>query len=141
MSKIIDLDALVPEDKKVSLGGSTYTVPGDMPMPIFMKLQRAAQLEEDGAEDVTGVLKDALFELFTVKMPESDTAAREKLDQTLSLLGIKTFLSLFSAIYGDLDDVEEEEDPTSPPAAESEGAAGTTSTNPTTETAALTPAS
>jgi hypothetical protein len=64
---IVDLDALVPTDKKVLLGGRQYVVPGDIPMEVFVKVNKAGMLEDADESAAIEVMVDALTDLFTVK--------------------------------------------------------------------------
>lgn len=127
---IIDLDALVPADKKVTLKGQVYTVPGDMPMTVFLKMQKAAAL--DGAEDITDeqladAMIDPLWELFTYQLAADAVEARAKLRRDLETLGLGTYVKILPSIYGkDAEPDEDEEGPTQPSELD-----GTTNTSPT----------
>ena len=61
-TEIIDLDAALPPDKRVKLAGKVYSLPGDLPVELFLRIQRAStSLGENGAiEDLHG----AVLELF-----------------------------------------------------------------------------
>jgi len=128
---VIDLDALLPADKTVKLGGVEYVVPGDMPLSTFLRMQRVSQLEDaDDEGQMVNELTEAAVELFGWKIAEGDQAARSKLRRDIEALGIQAFLGLFSAIYKE----EQDEDPTSgtpgsetPPPQEAKD--GTLSTN------------
>lgn len=69
MTKIIDLDAILPEDKKVKLGGKVYTLPPDLPAEVFLKM---TSLAESGASEseITAAMYDELLELFRYKEPD-----------------------------------------------------------------------
>lgn len=69
MTKIIDLDAILPEDKKVKLGGKVYTLPPDLPAEVFLKM---TSLAESGASEseITAAMYDELLELFRYKQPD-----------------------------------------------------------------------
>jgi hypothetical protein len=60
--EIIDLDAALPPDKQVKLGGNIYKLPGDLPVELYLRVQRASKTlgDESSIED----LRDAVIELF-----------------------------------------------------------------------------
>ena len=67
--QIIDLDAALPPDKQVRIGGEVHTLPGDIPVELFLRIQRAAAELEAAttAGDVTasiGDLHEAILTLF-----------------------------------------------------------------------------
>src|SRR5215208_1175187 len=107
MARVIkDLDVLAPEEIVAILGGTSYTLPGDMPMELYLRLQRASGEDVDEA-DVTRLLRDGIFDLFVYKVAEDDEEARQKLNKTLDSLGVRTFMRLFSEIYKEDEDEEE----------------------------------
>lgn len=87
MAEIIDLDAALPPDKKVRIGGKTYLLPGDIPVELFLKVQRAAG--GDGSGDVVADLRDALLELFQ---------ARDRSMKSLPL-GMGQLMELIPRVY------------------------------------------
>jgi hypothetical protein len=108
---IIDLDILVPADKKASLGGKTYTVPGDMPMETYLKVAKVSAAEDSGADEgeLLGEMVEALVELFAYKLPDDTTdagkSARDEVRGVLRKLGIRTITQILGKLYGDDDDV------------------------------------
>lgn len=76
--RIIDLDAAAPEDLGVKCGGKIYDLPGDIPIPDFLEIERAvAVLEgrEEAPEGTTATdalqrLYDLVLDLFRVKQPD-----------------------------------------------------------------------
>lgn len=131
-TQIEDLDVLVPEGKAARLGGIVYELPGDMPMELYLKLQRAGRDEVD-EEEATRILYDGIYELFASGIAEDDAGARAKLKVTLDSLGVRMFMKLFSTIYKEDDELAA--DPTSPPTL-TLVEDGTASTNPETTPAA-----
>lgn len=49
-ARIIDIDALLPDDIELVIGGETYTIPGDVPAPDVLRLMQAARHVQDVAE-------------------------------------------------------------------------------------------
>lgn len=89
----VDLDALAPRPTRVKLGGKWWTVPGDMPMPLFLRIQGYEQRVDSG-EDETAILtelQDELLALFQVHHPAL---------KVLPEIGILTLLQSIGAIYG-----------------------------------------
>lgn len=67
--RIIDLDELVPETVDVKMGGQVYKLPGDIPVPDYLRIAKlwdSLQEEpEEGDEDPRlKQLYDAVLELF-----------------------------------------------------------------------------
>src|SRR5690242_7249738 len=59
-TKIIDLDAVLGDDKKVRLAGKTYTLPPDIPVELYLKLNRESEQERTDAEVVSELYEDVL---------------------------------------------------------------------------------
>lgn len=130
MSNIIDLDALVPDDKRVTLKGRTYTLPGDMPMATYLRVSAIAQMQDGGAtqEDLLGSTVDALVELFFWTDRNADEADKERLAVQFRGMGVRTVMAIISKVYpsdeddgADVDADQVAADPTPP-------ASGTTTT-------------
>lgn len=50
-TKIIDLDELLGPPKRVKLAGETYTLPPQIPAPLYLKMKAANEAREEGADD------------------------------------------------------------------------------------------
>ena len=102
-TQIVDLDALLGDDKRVKLGGKTYTLPADLPVELYLKINRAAK---EGMDDALMVetLYDEVLDLFRYKAPDLDALP----------LSMNQLVGAIGAIYGDKPDDESEEDPTTP---------------------------
>lgn len=121
MTEIIDLDVLVPADKKVVLAGQTYVIPGDLPMEVYLRVAAIQQAHVDGKTE-TELMEDmvtALVSLFCWKIPESDEVGRNRLEQSVRNLGVTTLNKVLTKVYGgedadeaDADEVDDEADPT-----------------------------
>lgn len=88
-----DLDALAPPLKRVKLGGKVWKLPGDMPMPLMLRIQNYGARTEAG-EDETALLaelQDELLALFKVHQPTL---------KELPEIGVLTLLQSLGAIYG-----------------------------------------
>lgn len=100
-TSITDLDTLVPADKKVLLKGRTYVLPGDMPLEIYLRVNRASQMQDAGA-DAEELLRDmvaALVDLFCWTLPKDDGESREHIKGVLMGLGLRTVTQLLGRIY------------------------------------------
>lgn len=79
MARIIDLDAVVPEDIEFTYRGETYAIPGDIDVEQTFRIIRMfeeAQAAEansapiDERERLNLVIRDELLELFRVRNPD-----------------------------------------------------------------------
>lgn len=88
----VDLDALAPLPKRVKLSGRVYKLPGDMPMPLFLRIQNYEQRIEKGESEglLLGELQDELLSLFQVYTPAL---------KVLPEIGVLTLLQSLGAIY------------------------------------------
>lgn len=104
-----DLNALVPVDKTVLFGSPpvVYTIPGDMPMDIYLHVQMAI-LEDTDEIEGTKHLHAALFKLFTYYLPEDGSEDRKKVradcDLQVKKLGVRTMLKLINHVYSSDED-------------------------------------
>lgn len=93
MAEIIDLDKLISAPKKAKLGGKTYTLPAEIPVPLYlaMKAQEkvAAENPDSGQDIVEGVHEQALA-LFQVYQPDLEVLP----------VGILQLMRIIPAIYG-----------------------------------------
>lgn len=112
-----DLDALVPTDKDVKLGGIKYTLPGDLPLEIYIRINKASELEEESEQDALDHMVNAMVDLFAwlyADKPEEDRI-REEVGKTLKSRGIKFNTTLLQHIYGqDLEEPVESSDEVPP---------------------------
>jgi hypothetical protein len=116
-----DLDALVPTDRTVKLGGVVYTVPGDLPLEIYIRVNKASELEgvdEQAALDqMVGAMVDLFAWLYSDKPEES--RIREDVGKVLKSRGVRFNTTLLQHVYrDDLEDEsasdEDESGPTNP---------------------------
>lgn len=114
-----DLNALCPADKTVLFGvpAVVYTIPGDMPMDLYIKAQSA--LMSDDEVEGTNLLHQALTGTLGYYIPEGDER-HTQLNRDVRKLGVSTMLKLINSLYRDDDDEEPVTDPpqavTEPPA-------------------------
>lgn len=89
----VDLDALAPAAKKVRLGGKVWKLPGDMPMPLFLRIQAYEQRVAAGVDETVLLdeLHSELLGLFQVYQPTL---------KALPEIGVLTLLQALGAIYG-----------------------------------------
>lgn len=88
MAEIIDLDDALPPDKKVRIHGEVYSLPGDIPTELFLRIQRATgQIQEDDGIDR---LYQAVLDLFKERDPAIESLP----------LGLTQIVTLFSTVYG-----------------------------------------
>lgn len=69
MSTIIDLDDILGEDKLVKLQGETYRLPPDLPVELYLKIQRLASQDASETEMIEALYEDVLT-LFRHKKPD-----------------------------------------------------------------------
>lgn len=76
MPRYIDLDDLIPQDITVRIGGEEFLLPGDVPVPDYLELQRlSAGIVDGDTDDPEGTvvaLHDRLLDLFRVHQPDMD---------------------------------------------------------------------
>jgi hypothetical protein len=90
VSQIIDLDAILPRDKEVTLAGKAYRLPGDLPIELYLKIQRASKdLGDSGADSFLEEVYNEILELFRL---------RDKTVKTLPL-GITQMLRVIPLVY------------------------------------------
>lgn len=85
----VDLDALAPAPKRVRLAGMVWRLPGDMPMPLFMRTQ-GYEARVAAGEDEAGMLLELqgeILELFRVHQPKLTKLPQIGLVQLLRALG------------------------------------------------------
>jgi hypothetical protein len=88
MSTITDLDALAPEPIQVRLGGEIYLLPGDLPMPLMLRIEQLA--DQELSEQVIRSLYDDVLELFQTHQPEVTDLP----------IGLVQLMRAIPAIYG-----------------------------------------
>lgn len=104
---VTDLDILVPEPKRIKLGGVEYRVPADLPMEIFLRINQAASYKnEDGTDDQVKQLNSLLDSLTDLVLWETETtdedvvkAVQETVQTTLRRRGVRYCFGLVNAIY------------------------------------------
>jgi hypothetical protein len=114
-----DLDALVPDDLEVKLGGVRYTIPGDLPLEIYIRINKASDMEVDDEESALSAVNKAMVDLFAwlYQGKPEEARIREDVTKVLSSRGLRWNTRLIQSIYGkDIDETEtvvEEAGPTS----------------------------
>lgn len=108
--EIVDLDILVPADKRVSFRNQTFTVPGDLPLVTYLKVNKIAGDQESGATEAQLLegMVEALVEVFAWKLPEDDPK-REWLREEIGKLGVDTITQMLGKIYPAMESDDEEE--------------------------------
>lgn len=127
MSEVTDLDILVPDNKNVTLGGRSYTLPGDLPMEVFLRMNAAGDVQEDNQIKALERLLDALGDLFAWLAPvDRKQAIKDEAIGVLKGRGVKFLMQLIQNVYtADEDDVAVE--PEASPTEETTGTPSTTS--------------
>lgn len=107
--QIVDLDILVPADKRVAFRGQTFTVPGDLPLVTYLKVNKIAGDQEGGATEAQLLegMVEALVEVFAWKLPEDDDK-REWLRTEIGKLGVDTITQMLGKIYPAMESEDEE---------------------------------
>lgn len=113
-TNIKDLDALVPDEVTVKLGGTEYTLPGDLPLEIYLRINKAGALEDDDEQAALNGVVAAMVDLFSYNYkskPEYE-AIRTKIEGVLSNRGVRFNTTLLQNIYGVEEEEGKEENPT-----------------------------
>lgn len=76
--RIIDLDELVPETVEIKMGGEVFKLPGDIPVPDYLRIAKLwdslqEEPEEDEDDPRLKQLYDAVFDLFKREDPSLET--------------------------------------------------------------------
>ena len=101
MSKVKDLDALVQGNKMVKLAGTEYTLPGDVPLETYLRLNVAMELEEESQAKAVEELVDTLGDLFSLLYPDPDKARiKGQVEAALRSRGVAFLMTLVQNIYG-----------------------------------------
>lgn len=98
-----DLDALVPTDREVKLGGVRYTVPGDLPLEIYIRVNKASALEDDDEQGALDLMVDAMVDLFCwlYKDKPEEPGIREKVAGVLRSRGVRFNTRLLQNVYAE----------------------------------------
>lgn len=121
MARIIDLDVLAPDDLQVTLHGETYLLPGDIPVPTMLDLERgmlaiSTAADQEASVDALEQLHDVVLDLFRIRQPGLEDLP----------LGLNQTVALVQGLYqGEADGDGGAVDP---PKAPSKARAGTRST-------------
>lgn len=70
--KIIDLDAAVPSSMGVRINGKVYEVPGDIPIPQFLEIERLTRALDSPEEGEGGRTLEQLYEVVLDLFREKD---------------------------------------------------------------------
>lgn len=103
---IKDLDALVPTDKRVQLDGVVYTLPGDLPLEIYLRVNKAGALEDDDEQKALDEMIGAMVDLFSHSSKGKPTYdnVRDRVDAALRSRGIRFNTALLQNIYGEIEE-------------------------------------
>lgn len=101
MTRIIDLDTVAPPDIEVVHQGNEYLLPGDIPVPNMLAIERAARDffdtdSDEGATDRLVALQDEVLALFRIRQPDLEE---------LPPLGMAQLVVLVRSLYDDGEDV------------------------------------
>lgn len=74
-TEIIDLDDLLEKPKRVKLAGKVYTLPPEIPAPLYLQMKAANQAREEGVDspaeqDRVEIVYGEVLELFQQHQPE-----------------------------------------------------------------------
>lgn len=111
MAKIIDLDEVVSDDKRVRLGGKVYVLPPDLPVELFLWINK---VNDDGSTEVEMVerLYTEILNLFRYKDPKLESLP----------LSMPQLVTALAKIYGTPDDEPDGDDGRPPRRSRSGGA-------------------
>ena len=66
---IVDLDIVVPENLPVRIRGEIYELPGDIPIPDFVEIERLVKSLDEGEGNLQA-LYDKILDLFRIEQPD-----------------------------------------------------------------------
>jgi hypothetical protein len=130
MAKAVDLDAFVSSNITVTLDGKEYTLPGDLPMEIYLRVNQASDMEDESESKALSLLVDTLVDLFTILAPEDrKPQIQSDVSSVLQRRGVMFSMQLMRHIYGADEEVaadEASEDSADPTPAQETGTTNTT---------------
>lgn len=91
-AEIIDLDALVPPDKHVKVNGKTYTLPGDLPVEMYLRIQQASKNLATETDQSIEEIRKSIIALFQVRDPKVTA-------EDLAGMGIEMQTTLLTRVY------------------------------------------
>lgn len=104
MARIIDLDELAPEDLTVRKDGREYTLPGDPPIDVWLRLVEAGDTfmaaKGEDSQKTLEVFRQRMLELFQIRQPT----------MTELPFGVPGMYALLAGFYG----INAEPDPPKP---------------------------
>jgi hypothetical protein len=97
-----DLDALVPDDFDVKLGGIIYKLPGDLPLEIYIRINKASEQEDTDEQAALDGVVAAMVDLFAWRYQDKpeETRIREAVSTALKSRGVRFNTTLLQNIYG-----------------------------------------
>lgn len=109
-----DLDALVPTDKTVKLGGVEYKLPGDLPLETYLRMNKAGSLEDTDDKAALDELVGASVGLFThfITNEQEKNEVAATVDKVIRARGVKFLFEMVNNVY--------KEDVRTPPGEEGE---------------------
>jgi hypothetical protein len=115
MADIIDLDALVRPNKQVKLNNVVYSVPGDLPLEIFLRINHAGEEETEDETKAMEMMIDAIVDLVNWLTPETDKSlSKLNIEQAVKRFGIRGIMQVLNVIYKE-DEEKKGDDPEGEP--------------------------
>ena len=116
MARIIKLGELLPEDFTIELpGGQQYTLPGDPPLELILRIAELFERSQDGEED-EGVGLEVLADLDAQMLKLLRMRDESVTSSPFGVLGVQHVVGALLDAYnfGEAEGSSEEEDPPKP---------------------------
>ena len=93
--EILNLDDIIKEDREVKFNGKTFTVPGDIPVRLSLRLVKLSQEMQKDAHDEAIIERacDIFTEIFRQKEKDFDKSV-------LNSLSMKQYHALMTFMFG-----------------------------------------
>lgn len=98
-----DLDALVPDELRVRLGGIDYILPGDLPLEVYLRVNKAGELEDQDEEAAIRGVLNAMVDLFSwnYQGKEEYDRIRSEVSGILGQRGVRFNTTLLNNLYSE----------------------------------------
>jgi hypothetical protein len=104
--KILNLDEITSDDRRVTICGEEYILPGDLPVDIMLRLIENSNKIQENAMDVAAMRDgvNILVGVFQIRNPDVDV---EKIKKNLTMA---RYSKLTTYVFGGLDEAEKKQE-------------------------------
>ncbi|MFA5423692.1 MAG: hypothetical protein WC374_07515 [Phycisphaerae bacterium] len=110
--KILNLDEITSDDRKVVIAGEEYVIPGDLPVDVMLRLIGNSNKIQENPNDITAMRDgiDILVGVFQIRNPNVD------IDGIKKNITMARYSRLMSFAFGDFEEAEKKpQDDSGPP--------------------------